>query len=61
VLKVGNFADIVVFHPDKVTDQGTFIDPAQDPIGIEYVLINGEVVLHSGVYEKKCTGKVLRK
>lgn len=61
VLKEGNFADIVVFNPDTVVDQGTFIDPAQNPIGIEYVLINGSVVLHSGIYERKLMGKVLRK
>jgi N-acyl-D-amino-acid deacylase len=60
-LKVGNFADIVVFNPDTVIDQGTFIDPAQYPLGIEYVLINGAVVLHSNVYERKLAGKVLRK
>ena len=61
VLKEDNFADIVVFNPDTIIDQGTFIDPAQHPIGIEYVLINGSVVFHSGIYERKLTGKVLRK
>lgn len=61
ILKQGNFADIVIFNPDTVMDQGTFVDPAQHPLGLEYVLINGSVVLHSGVYEEKLTGKVLRK
>jgi len=49
-----------MFNPDTVIDQGTFIDPAQNPIGIEYVLINGSVVLHSGNYNNKLAGKVLR-
>ena len=61
VLKEGNFADIVVFNPETVVDQGTFIDSVQYPIGIEYVLINGSVAVRSGVYERKLTGKVLRK
>jgi len=60
VLQIGNFADIVVFNPETVVDQGTFIDSVQYPKGIEYVVINGNVVLHSGVYEQKLTGKVLR-
>ncbi|MEN6567825.1 MAG: amidohydrolase family protein, partial [Veillonellales bacterium] len=61
VLKTGSFADIVVFNPRTVVDKGTFIDPVQSPVGIEYVLINGNIVLHSGTYEKKRSGKVLRK
>jgi N-acyl-D-amino-acid deacylase len=61
VLKEGNFADIVIFNPETVLDQGTFIDPTQSPIGIEYVLINGSVVLHSGTYNTNLAGKVLRK
>jgi len=61
VLKEGNFADIVIFNPETVIDLGTFIDPTQSPIGIEYVLINGSVVLHSGTYNTNLAGKVLRK
>ncbi|WP_425058896.1 D-aminoacylase [Sporomusa carbonis] len=61
ILKPGYFADIVIFNPDTVLDQGTFVEPAQYPLGIEYVLINGQVAVRSGVYEKKPAGKVLRK
>jgi N-acyl-D-amino-acid deacylase len=61
LLKPGNFADVVVFNPDTVIDKGTFVDPIQFPVGIEHVLINGQVVLHSGNYERTLAGKVLRK
>lgn len=61
ILKEGNFADIVVFNQDTVIDKGTFTLPDQDPAGIEYVLVNGALVLHSGTYEKKLAGKVLRR
>jgi N-acyl-D-amino-acid deacylase len=61
LLKPGNYADVVVFNPDTVIDKGTFVDPIQFPVGIEYVLINGQVVLHSGSYERALVGKVLRK
>ena len=59
-IKVGNFADIVIFNQKTVGDKGTFLNPEQYPVGIEYVLVNGNVVLHSGIYEKIPAGKVLR-
>jgi N-acyl-D-amino-acid deacylase len=61
LLKPGYFADVVVFNPETVIDKGTFVDPIQFPVGIEEVLINGQVALHSGNYERALAGKVLRK
>jgi len=61
LLKPGNFADVVIFNPYTVIDKGTFADPIQFPEGIEDVLINGRVVLHSGSYSPELAGKVLRK
>ena len=60
-IKIGNYADIVVFNPLTIGDRGTFINPEQYPEGIEYVLVNGEIVVRSGVYEKIPAGKVLRR
>jgi N-acyl-D-amino-acid deacylase len=61
LLKVGNFADVVVFNPETIIDKGTFVDPIQFPAGIEYVLINGRVVLSEGKIVRELAGKVLRK
>lgn len=61
VLKVGNFADVVVFNPSTIIDKGTFVDPVQFPEGIEHVLINGEAVLRAGGYAPETAGRVLRK
>jgi N-acyl-D-amino-acid deacylase len=61
LLKPGNFADIVVFNPDTVLDQGTFVDPIQFPEGIQQVLINGQLVLDSGQVGQVRAGRVLRK
>lgn len=60
-LKEGNFADIVVFNPDTIVDKGTFVDPVQYPEGIDYVIINGNLVIDSGEYKKILAGEVLRK
>lgn len=61
ILKEGYFADIVIFDKDKVIDKGTFEDPIQYPEGIEYVIINGQLAIENGEYNKVKAGMVLRK
>ena len=61
ILKEGNFADITIFNPKTVNSPATFKDP-QFSQGIEYVIINGKIVLEKGIYyPKTLAGKVLRK
>ncbi len=47
-IRVGADADITVFDPETVLDQATYTDPALPSIGIEYVLVNGGIVLDAG-------------
>lgn len=61
VLKRGYFADIVILDQDKVIDKATWIEPHQYPQGIEYVLVNGQVVIERGEHTGHFPGKVLRK
>ena len=61
VLRPGADADIVVFDPDTVIDRGTFRDPNQYPVGIEYVLVNGCVSVSEGQFTGETAGQVLRK
>jgi len=61
VLKVGNYADVVIFNPETIIDKGTFVDPIQYPEGIEYVLINGTVAVEHGTQSKQLPGRVLRR
>ena len=42
---VGGYADLVVFDPDTIRDNATYERPHQYPSGIDYVLVNGVVVL----------------
>lgn len=60
ILKKGNYADIVIFDPATVKDNGTYVDPVQYPTGIKYVLINGEVVIDNGKHTGARPGKLLR-
>ena len=44
-LERGYFADLVVFDPDRVIDTATYDDPCQFPVGIPFVVVNGEVAV----------------
>jgi dihydroorotase len=52
-LKAGMDADIVVFDYEKIRDRATVENPRQYPEGIDYVLVNGQIVRdHDKVYYK---------
>jgi len=61
VLRAENYADLVIFDPDKIIDRATWSDPHQYPAGVEYVLVNGEIVIDRGTHTGKLPGKILRK
>ncbi|MDI6736749.1 MAG: amidohydrolase family protein, partial [bacterium] len=60
-LKEGNFADVVVFSPEKIKDLATYELPQLYPTGIEYVIINGQIVIEKGNHTDVLVGKVIRK
>lgn len=59
-LAAGNFADIVVFDPDKIQDHATFEKPMQYATGMAFVLVNGTVVLSEGEHTGATPGRVVR-
>lgn len=52
-------ADIVVFDPDRIMDRATFEEPHQYSEGIDYVLINGQIVIRNGEFTDVLAGKPL--
>jgi N-acyl-D-aspartate/D-glutamate deacylase len=50
----------VVFDPETVIDQATFLDPQRFPTGIETVIVNGSVVVDAGQHNGSRPGRVLR-
>jgi N-acyl-D-amino-acid deacylase len=58
-LKVGNFADLVLFNPDTVIDRSTFEKPFELPTGIEKVFVNGQLTWDSGKSTGAKPGAVL--
>jgi N-acyl-D-aspartate/D-glutamate deacylase len=59
-IAAGLAADLVVFDPQRVEDQATFAQPRAASLGIQYVLVNGQMVFESGAYTGARPGKVLR-
>jgi N-acyl-D-aspartate/D-glutamate deacylase len=53
-------ADIVAFDPDRVEAKATFEDPKQYPSGIDYVLVNGQLVVDNGSHTGALPGRALR-
>lgn len=47
-LKPGSFADLVLFDPDTITDQATYLEPLQPSVGMQYVLVNGTPIIEAG-------------
>lgn len=60
LLRPGMAADIVIFDPDRVIDRATFTDPHQYPDGIEYVFVNGRIVVERGAMTAERPGRALR-
>lgn len=60
VIKEGNYADIVVLDYDNLKTNENHIEPRQKPEGIEYVIVNGGIVVEKGQHTYSTTGKVLR-
>lgn len=53
-------ADLVLFDPVRVKNKATYQQPHQYPVGIEYVLVNGEVTIAKGEHTQKKPGQVLK-
>lgn len=59
-LRAGAFADVTVFHPDRVIDKSTYTDPFHYGEGIEHVIVNGQLVLDGGKTTTARPGIVLK-
>ena len=59
VLKVGMWADVVVFDPDLIHDVATFGNPNQLSEGMQFVLVNGVPVIDGGKMTNALPGKVV--
>ena len=65
VIEKGKWADITVFDKDTIALRGPDPDPNDVtsfyPVGIHYVLVNGQVAVEGHRYTGVCSGQVLRR
>jgi len=59
LIKERMVADIVIFDPNTILDKATYMNPHQFPEGIEYVIVNGEVVVEKGKHTGELPGEIL--
>ena len=58
-IKEGNWADVTIFDYDKIQDRATYEQPLLSPVGIDYVLVNGQVVMENGKHTGARPGRVI--
>ncbi len=47
-LQIGADADITIFNPVTIADQATVAEPASPSVGIEWVIVEGQIALRDG-------------
>ena len=60
LLKPGYFADVTIFDPAKMIDHATYAKPDQLSEGIDYTIVNGQVVYDHGKLTGATPGRFLR-
>lgn len=59
LVREGLWADVVIFDYDKIQDNSTYEFPFRTPSGIDFVLVNGQVVVEKGKHTGAKAGKVI--
>ena len=53
-------ADVVIFDPKTVMDTSTYESPRSFPDGIDWVIVNGHIVVKNGEHNGERHGKTIR-
>jgi len=61
ILKEKFYADIVIFSLEKIIDKATFGNPHQYPEGIEYVIVNGKIVVERNKHTGELPGMIIKR
>lgn len=56
----GTWADLVVFDADTVRDTATYDDPKRQPVGVQWVVVNGRLAYDRGRHTGVGSGRLLR-
>ena len=58
-IRIGVWADVVIFDYGQLQDRATYEQPVLSPSGIDYVLVNGQIVVDHDRHTGARPGKVL--
>ena len=58
-LRIGAWADILVFDPARVADRATYADPHHLSEGIDTIVVNGVLTRDEGTFTRALPGKVV--
>jgi N-acyl-D-aspartate/D-glutamate deacylase len=61
LIRVGYFADVIVFDEKTVADRATYEQPELLSVGMRFVIVNGKVAVENGAYTGALAGQALRK
>ena len=59
LLAAGQKADVAILNPDDFNDNTTITDPTRKPSGIDFVLVNGSIVVDNGQMTGAKPGRIL--
>jgi N-acyl-D-aspartate/D-glutamate deacylase len=60
LLKIGYFADVLVFDPKTFADTATYQSPQVLAHGVRFLTVNGKLAVDQGQLTKQLAGSVLR-
>lgn len=60
-LREGYFADVLIFDPETVGAVATYEDPARYSVGMDTVIVNGQIAFSQGKPTNVLAGRVLRR
>ncbi len=61
VIAKGKMADVVCFDYENIIDKSDYVNPHQYSKGVQYVVVNGELVIDKSEHTGKLPGQILRK
>lgn len=59
LIKLGHYADLVIFNPDIINDLATYEDPHRYAVGVDHVFVNGQHVLNNGEHTGLFPGTIV--
>ena len=59
-IREGMHADVVIFDYEHILGKSTYEEPSLYPEGIDYVIVNGQMVIEKGQHTGRLPGRVLR-